>query len=227
MLRKLCLTTALVGTGLLALAPAKAAVITWDLGAPSGLLGVSQNYTAGAPPVTITATGFVNGNFIAANQTALFGKAAGSGESGLGLNDDPTLDGGVSEHELHGTNWIQLNVTNAISAGVTGLSFTIDSSTGCTAVPCTTGGDSWRVFGSNSATSLGTQLPGLIGFDELTSHLLPTGFDFFNFQSVTGNVLIGSISGNQAAVPEPATLTILGAALFGLGLIRRYRGTNA
>ena len=82
------------------------------------------------------------------------------------------------------------------------------------------------MFGSNSATSLGAQLPGLIGFDELTSHLLPTGFDFFNFQAVTGNILIGSISGNQAAVPEPATLTILGAALFGLGLVRRYRGTN-
>jgi hypothetical protein len=217
----------MVGTGLLAMAPAKAAIITWDLGAPSGLLGVSQNYTAGAPPVTITATGFTNGNFIAANQTALFGKAAGGGETGLGLNDDPTLDGGVSEHELHGTNWIQLNVTNAINAGVSGFSFTIDSSTGCTAVPCTTGGDSWRVFGSNSATLLGSQLPGLIGFDELTSHLLPTGFDFFNFQAVTGNVLIGSISGNQAAIPEPATLTILGAALFGLGLVRRYRGTNA
>jgi PEP-CTERM motif len=143
------------------------------------------------------------------------------------LNDDPTLVGGVSEHELHGTNWIQLNVTNAINAGVTGLSFTIDSGTGCTALPCTTSGDSWRVFGSNSATSLGAQLPGLIGFDELTSHLLPTGFDFFNFQSVTGNVLVGSISGNQAAIPEPATLTILGAALFGLGLVRRYRGTSA
>jgi hypothetical protein len=227
MLRKMCFTAALAGTGLLALAPAKAAVITWDLGTPSGLLGVSQDYTAGAPPVTITATGFTNGNFIAANQTALFAKADGSGETGLGLNDDPTLDGGVPEHELHGTNWIQLNVTNAINAGVTGLSFTIDSSTGCTAVPCTTGGDSWRVFGSNSATSLGTQLPGLIGFDELTSHLLPTGFDFFNFQSVTGNVLVGSISGNQAAIPEPATLSILGAALFGLGLVRRYRGTSA
>ena len=227
MLRKMCLATALVGTGLLALGQAKAAVITWDLGTPSGLLGVSQDYTAGAPPVTITATGFTNGNFIAANQTPLFGKNAGGDEVGLGLNDDPTLDGRVSEHELHGTNWIQLNVTNAINAGVTNLSFTIDSGTGCTALPCPTSDDSWRVFGSNSATSLGAQLPGLIGFDELTSHLLPTGFDFFNFQAVTGNVLIGSISGNQAAIPEPATLTILGAGLVGLGLVRRSRATIA
>jgi hypothetical protein len=217
MLRKTLLAAALVGASLLGLAQAKAAVITWDLGVPTGLLGVTQNYTAGSPPVTITATGFTNGTFIPANQTALFGKNGGGDEVGLGLNDDPS-----GEHEITGTNWVQMNVTNAINAGVTGLSFIMDSTTGCTALPCTTG-DSWRVFGSNSATSLGAQLPGLIGFDELTSHPLPTGFDFFNFQGVTGNVLIASISGNQAAIPEPATLTILGAALFGLGLVRRCR----
>jgi PEP-CTERM motif-containing protein len=224
--RRSLFTTALAGASLIGLAQAHAAVITWNLGAPSGLLGVSQDYTAG-PLITITATGFINGNFaLQANQSALFGKNAGAAEIGLGLDDDPTQNGGVSEHELHGTNWIQLDVHKAIAAGVTNLSFTMASSTGCTAVPCTTGGDSWRVFGSNSATSLGAQLPGLIGFDELTSHPLPTGFDFFNFQAVTGNVLVGSISGDLAEVPEPATLTILGTALLGLGLVARYRTTG-
>jgi PEP-CTERM motif len=108
-----------------------------------------------------------------------------------------------------------LNVTNAIAAGVTGLSFTMDSSTGA---------DAWRVFESNSATSLGAQAPGLTGTDEL-SHALPAGFDFFNFQATSGNVLIGSISGNQTAAPEPATLTILGSGLVGMGLLRRRRRT--
>ena len=226
MLRKTLLTTALVVAAFLGIDHAQAAVVTWDLSTPGGLLGVSQNYTAGSPPITIRATGFINGNFVPGNETALFGKEAGGDETGLGLNDDPTQSGGVFEHELHGTNWIQLDVSKAIAAGVTNLSFTMGSSTGCTAVPCTTGGDSWRVFGSNSATSLGAQLPGLIGFDELTSHPLPTGFDFFNFQGVTGNVLVGSISGQLADVQEPATLTILGTALLGLGLVSRHRKTG-
>ena len=125
--RKSLLAFALTGASLLSLTQAHAAVITWDLGTPSGLLGVSQDYTAG-PIVTITATGFVNGNFaLATNQTALFGKSDGAGEVGLGLNDDPTQSGGVSEHELHGTNWIQLDVSKAIAAGVTNLSFTMGS----------------------------------------------------------------------------------------------------
>ncbi|HXJ38824.1 MAG TPA: hypothetical protein VNH18_06070, partial [Bryobacteraceae bacterium] len=127
MLRKTLLTSAQLAASLLGLAQAEAAVITWNLGSPSGLLGVSQDYTAGSPPVTITATGFINGNFAnPANQTALFGKAAGGDENGLGLNDDPTLSGGVSEHEINGTNWIQLDVTKAIAAGITGLSFAMD-----------------------------------------------------------------------------------------------------
>lgn len=227
MSRRSLFMTALAAAHLIGLAQAGASVLTWDLGTPSGLLGVSQDYSAGPSIITITATGFVNGNFaLTTNQTALFGKSGGGDETGLGVNDDPTQNGGVSEHELHGTNWIQLDVHKAIAAGVTNLSFTIGSSTGCTAVPCTTGGDSWRVFGSNSATSLGTQLPGLIGFDELTSHPFPTGFEFFNFQAVTGNVLVGSISGDLADVPEPATLTIVGTALFGLGLASRCRRTG-
>jgi hypothetical protein len=221
MLRRTLLTTALVGAAFLGIAQANSAVITWDLGTPPGLLGVSQNYSAGSPPITITATGFINGNFAnPANKTDLFGKEAGGDEVGLGLNDDPTLSGGVSEHELNGRNWIQLNITNAVAAGVHGLSFIMDSTTGCTALPCATG-DSWRVFGSNSATSLGAQLPGLIGFDEV-SHSLPTGFDFINFQAVSGNVLVSSISGT---IPEPSTWAMMLLGFAGLGYVsfRRTR----
>jgi hypothetical protein len=189
--------------------PAKAAVITWDLSTPSGLLGDAQNYSAGSPPITIRAAGFINGNFIPGNETALFGKALPSPETGLGVNDDPS-----GEHELNGSNWIQINVTGAVAAHVTGFSFIMDSVQGCTALPCTSG-DSWRVFGSNSATSLGAQLPGLIGFDQLVSHPLPAGFDFYNFQAVTGNVLVNSISGT--VIPEASTWAMLLLGFAGLG----------
>jgi hypothetical protein len=78
MLRTTLLTTVLVGAAFLGIAQANSAVITWDLGTPGGLLGVSQNYSAGSPPITITATGFINGNFAnPANKTDLFDKEAG------------------------------------------------------------------------------------------------------------------------------------------------------
>ena len=126
MSRRSLFATALAGVSLIGLAQAHAAVLTWNLGTPSGPLGVSQDYSAGSSVITITATGFINGNFaLPANQTALFGRNDGADEVGLGLNDDPTQNQGASEHELHGTNWIQLDVHKAIAAGVSNLSFTM------------------------------------------------------------------------------------------------------
>ena len=43
--------TALVISGLLSLSSAHAAVITWNLDSPSGLLGNTQNYTAGGATI--------------------------------------------------------------------------------------------------------------------------------------------------------------------------------
>ena len=172
MLRRTLLTTALAGAAFLGITQANAAAITWDLGTPVGFWGTPRTILRVRPrsrsgrQASSTAPSSYPGN-----ETALFGKEAGGDEVGLGLNDDPTAEEG---HEINGSNSIQLNITNAVAAGVHGLSFIMDSTTGCTALPCTTG-DSWRVFGSNSATSLGAQLPGLIGFDEGVSHLTPVG----------------------------------------------------
>jgi hypothetical protein len=68
----------------------------------------------------------------------------------------------------------------------------------------TTEGETWRVSGSNQATMGFVQL--LTGDDEL-SHSIPF-FNFYTFESLIGNVLLGSIS----AVPGP----IVGAGLPGL-----------
>jgi hypothetical protein len=63
-----------------------------------GFWGTLRTY-CGSPPITIRATGSINGNFVPSNETALFGKAAGGDESGLGLSADPS-----GEHEINGTN---------------------------------------------------------------------------------------------------------------------------
>ena len=84
MLRTTLLTTALAGAAFLGIAQANAAVVTWDLGTPGGLLGVAKNYSAGSPPITITATGFINGNFSdPANQTPLSARKRAATRQGL------------------------------------------------------------------------------------------------------------------------------------------------
>jgi hypothetical protein len=87
--------------------------------------------------ITITADGFTSNSF--ASPTALFLKNGGGDEVGIGLVDDPS-----GQHEITGNNVIRIDFTNAVSAGVTNFDFQFNSSTA---------GETWAVFGSNSATS--------------------------------------------------------------------------
>jgi hypothetical protein len=165
-----------------------ASATTFNFGSPTGLLGTTQTYTADG--ITITAAGFSSPTALAAGtpDVALFGKAAGGDEVGLGLNNDPT-----GEHEISGTSLIRI----AMAANLTNVSFMMDS---------VTGPDAWQVSGSNSAT-LGF-MPLSSGTDE-GSHPLPF-FNFYTFSATAGNVLVTSIS--ATAVPGP----IVGAGLPGL-----------
>ena len=115
-------------------------------------------------------------------------------------------------HELNGTQWIQINFTAARAAGVTNFDFVMGS---------TTDTEAWRVFGSNSATSLGVQI--FAGTDEGVTHTF-TGandaFTFYNFQATNGNVLLQQVSG-VTAVPEPATWGMMLLGFLGLGFAFR------
>src|SRR5258708_2632414 len=77
-------------------APAKAAVVTWNLNSSTGTLGNSQTYTASA--ITITAAGFTGPG----TATALFGKNDAGDEKGLGLNIG-------TDHEINLTNFIRID----------------------------------------------------------------------------------------------------------------------
>ena len=205
------LTALAVSAGIvLGAASAQAATIIWNLDSPPGIPSPNPNtqtFTAGG--ITISANGFMNGNFSGPPNLALFVKTSGGDETGLGSNVDSTGD-----HELNGTQWIQIDFTAARAAGVTDFDFVMGSTTA-------TQPEAWRVFGSNSATSLGSQI--LTGNDELVTHDL-TGangaFAYYNFQATQGNVLLASVSG-VSAVPEPATWAMMLLGFVGLGLAFR------
>jgi hypothetical protein len=202
------LTAIAIGAGVvLGASGAQAATINWDLNTPAGVPSPNPNtqtFTAGG--ITITANGFINGNFSGPPNLALFVKTSGGDETGLGSNVDSTGD-----HELNGTQWIQINFTAARAAGVTNFDFVMGSTTA-------TQPEGWRVFGSNSATSLGSQI--FSGNDEGVSHTFSganDAFTFYNFQATAGNVLLQEVSGVTAAVPEPATWAMMLLGFVGLG----------
>jgi hypothetical protein len=166
-----------------------ASAVTFNFNIPSGALGTTQSYMSEGG--TVTAAGFSSPAALLAGvpNVNLFGKNAGAGEMGLGLVNDPSM-----ENEIAGTSLIRL----ALGPGLTApFSFRMNS---------TTGGETWRVSGSNSAT-VGF-VPLLTGTDELSHTLAGPIFNFYTFDALIGNVLLASIT----AVPGP----IVGAGLPGL-----------
>lgn len=213
------LAVGLLGAAALAIASAaQAAVITIDLGNPSGNLGSDHTYTTGA------------GNVVASGYTApnvdgdLYGKAQGGNEQGLGLAADPTHENELFSPANGGTGaFIQLDVSDLFSS-VSAVDFFMGSSTS---------GEEWAVYGSNTdAAGLGSLL--LTGTDQGSgnTHALPSfgQYDFYNFYSLGtngtsfGNVLISGFSLTES-VPEPATwaLMLIGFGAVGLQLRRPSR----
>ena len=167
--------------------------------AGGGSLGTSQTYGP------VTAAGYLSNN----NPGTLYGKghAGGKGnEDGLGLRADPT-----GEHEIFaGTDFIQL--------GISGLSGIIQISMG------STGGDSWAVFGSNTAGTLGTTM--LASGDNDDGHEVTltnaTTWKYLDIKAVTNNVLLQDLTYTaNASVPEPGTLGIVGLGGVLIALLRR------
>lgn len=186
---------------------AHASVVTWELNSHAGLLGATQTYSVGPSAITITAAGFTDNTF--AHTTRLYGKNNSGDEKGLGINSDPTGD-----HEIWGTTLIRIDMSSARSKGVTGFDFEFGS---------TTHGESWQIFGSNSATSGYVSV--FTGHDEIEHDLtgLAGSYKYYYFDRVHhahdggDNVLLAFVGGVAAPVPEPSTWAMMLIGFAGLG----------
>ncbi|HEX6784543.1 MAG TPA: PEPxxWA-CTERM sorting domain-containing protein [Sphingomicrobium sp.] len=195
---------------------AASAAVSINFNSATGNLGTTHTYTSGT--LSVVATGYsANGS-----TAALYGKNGAGDEKGLGLAGDPTGD---NEIYYPGTDFIQLNVSNLISQA-TGASFFMGSSTS---------GETWKVYGSNTAGVLGAVLIAS-GSDELLHALTGWGqYTYYDFvatgtvdqygRRTAGNVLLGGLS--VAAVPEPATWAMMLLGFAGIGVAaRRRRGAG-
>jgi hypothetical protein len=190
------------------LASTSAMAGVWNLADPTGVLGTSHVYSdgvAGDPTITAFAEG--------PGSPQLTAKNDGPDEVGLGLTNDPSGD-----HEITPGSWVALDITQLV-----GRTSNMDMSF---AGNSTAGGDIWHVYGSNSASVLGTsilsgtgdavvELMGVIGiwsFVNISADAGPTG---------NGTVLANEVDANVVAAPvrEPSSLSLLAMAAAGFALV--------
>src|SRR5262245_20886946 len=126
-LRGALMAVAVGAAAVLSAGATRAATITWNLNLPSGLLGTTQNYTAGG--VASTPAGFSSIPQMGVNipNVMRFGKNNGGDEVGLGLPNDPS-----GQNEITGLNIIRIDFSNAIMAGALpdSFDFQMNSTTG-------------------------------------------------------------------------------------------------
>lgn len=201
--------TAILAFGALAVAgSANAAAFLFDfsLAPHQDNIGNTETYTTGG--LSILASGFT-----AAGLTAdLWGKHGGGDENGLGMANDP-------QHEIHfGNGFVQLDVSNLFSK--------VNAATLMFGTNSTSGGEVWKVYGTNTAGSIAGGVVVATGSNE-GNHLLPSlgtyrYYDFVETAQAGGqNFLITSISGTT--VPEPEAWTLMIAGFGGLGAMMRRR----
>jgi MYXO-CTERM domain-containing protein len=188
----------------------------------------SSSYAVTHSGITLTACGY--NTSVTPNTLKLLEWKAGTGdEHGLGFTD--TNDNEITlNSQDQPANYIQVNVTQALTAGGTN---------GMIKAGSVTNGEAFDVWGSNTKGTLGTLLTpsgstadqtfipiphwGSYNYIAMTVHPESVwGDDGLTMQpdcSYNDNVLLSAVEFCQ--VPEPASLTLL--ALGGLTLLRRRR----
>jgi hypothetical protein len=187
-IKNIIAVAALVGLGM----SAQAITITFLENGNNVVLGSSSTFNE--PGASLTA--------YASSGQSLFGKNLGAGETGLGINSDPS-----GQHEIYGSTFIQL-LSNPSVFAVSSVSFN-----------SVTGGEIANVYYSAVLGSLGI----LIGTTSSNSTFLINSIyqnGYIGVASGAGNVLLASATGT--AVPDGGTtVAMLGGVLAAIGMIRR------
>lgn len=200
------LTAATMAIATLAAASsASAATVLFDFSASphQNNVGPTETYTVSG--VSLIASGFT---YFWNSPTDLYGKHDGGTENGLGLAIGE--DHEIGYHE----GWVQLNVQDLFTK-LTNVQFGTNS---------TTNGETWTVYGTNTAGTLSGATQVITGNTEGLHSLGALGaYKYYDFVSTShnggGDFLITSLQG-VTAVPELGTwgMMLLGMGMVGAGL---------
>jgi len=189
-IKNLLAVAALVGLGM----SAQAVTITFLENGVNTTVGSSSTFTVGSASLTAYAS----------PGQVLYAKSQGVGETGLGINSDPTGD-----HEIYGSTFIQLLSS---TSGFAVTSITLGS---------TSDGEVSSIYYSTTLGVLGTLIGSTTSNSTiLISSLYQNGYLGVAASGPTGaNVLLGPVTGT---VPDGGTtVAMLGFGLTAVGLLRR------